>query len=97
LIADDTIGPPRSIRWRTLRTQPAIAVAPTAARTGGSIRRSGRRGHPVDHGWHALYCVVRWGGAPRAIAATLEKRRFLNGRSSTRRPFFDKSGTAEPI
>jgi predicted dehydrogenase len=29
-----------------------------------------------DHGWHALYCVARWGGAPRGIAAVLEKRRF---------------------
>jgi predicted dehydrogenase len=29
-----------------------------------------------DHGWHALYCVVRWAGTPRAIAAKLEKRRF---------------------
>jgi predicted dehydrogenase len=29
-----------------------------------------------DHGWHALYCVVRWAGVPRGIAATLEKRRF---------------------
>src|SRR5262249_28453186 len=29
-----------------------------------------------DHGWHALYCVAHWAGAPRAIAAKLEKRRF---------------------
>jgi predicted dehydrogenase len=29
-----------------------------------------------DHGWHALYCVVRWAGTPRAVAAKLEKRRF---------------------
>jgi predicted dehydrogenase len=25
---------------------------------------------------HALYCVVRWAGAPRGIAAVLENRRF---------------------
>jgi predicted dehydrogenase len=29
-----------------------------------------------DHGWHALYCVVRWLGVPRAVTALLEKRRF---------------------
>ena len=30
----------------------------------------------LDHGWHALYCIVRWAGAPRGIAAVLENRRF---------------------
>ena len=29
-----------------------------------------------DHGWHALYCVTRWAGAPVGVAATLETRRF---------------------
>jgi predicted dehydrogenase len=29
-----------------------------------------------DHGWHALYCVVRWLGIPRSVSALLEKRRF---------------------
>ena len=29
-----------------------------------------------DHGWHALYCVTRWAGAPYGVAATLETRRF---------------------
>ena len=29
-----------------------------------------------DHGWHALYCVVRWAGVPRGVRALLEKRRF---------------------
>jgi predicted dehydrogenase len=29
-----------------------------------------------DHGWHALYCVARWAGVPRGVAARLETRRF---------------------
>ena len=29
-----------------------------------------------DHGWHALYCILRWAGAPRGVAAALETRRF---------------------
>ena len=75
LMAEREIGGVRSIRWRTLRTRPAGAsdggmgwrVDPLMA--GGGIL--------FDHGWHALYCVMRWaGGAPRAIAATLETRRF---------------------
>jgi predicted dehydrogenase len=77
LIKEGAIGRVRSIRWRTLRTQPAVAVAPDGgvnwrvdpAMAGGGIL--------FDHGWHALYCTVRWaGGAPRAIAAVLETRRF---------------------
>lgn len=76
LIADGAIGHPRSIRWRTLRTQPAVTCAADG--------RANWRLDPViagggilfDHGWHALYCVARWGGAPRGVAAVLEKRRF---------------------
>ena len=77
LINDGAIGAVRSIRWRTLRTQPAVAVAPDGgvnwridpAMAGGGIL--------FDHGWHALYCIVRWaGGAPRGVAAVLETRRF---------------------
>jgi predicted dehydrogenase len=76
LIAEGALGRIRSIRWRTLRTQPAVAVATddgTNWRVDPAIAGGGIL---FDHGWHALYCVVRWGGAPRAIAATLEKRRF---------------------
>ena len=29
-----------------------------------------------DHGWHAIYCVMRWAGAPLGVAAQLETRRF---------------------
>src|SRR5262249_14334533 len=76
LIADGAIGRTRSIRWQTLRTQPAVAVA----RNGGSNWRIDPAiaggGILLDHGWHALYCVMRWGGIPGGIAATLEQRRL---------------------
>ena len=76
LIADGAIGDVRSMRWQTLRTQPAVAVVragDTNWRVDPAIAGGGIL---FDHGWHALYCVVRWGGAPHGIAATLEKRRF---------------------
>jgi predicted dehydrogenase len=76
LITDGAIGRPRSIRWQTLRTQPAVAVAPDGGTNWRVDPAVAGGGILLDHGWHALYCVVRWGGAPRAIAATLEQRRF---------------------
>jgi predicted dehydrogenase len=76
LIAQGAIGRPRSIRWRTLRTQPAVAVAPDGGTNWRVDPAIAGGGILLDHGWHALYCVVRWGGAPHGIAATLEKRRF---------------------
>src|SRR5260370_29958115 len=68
--------PIRRIRWRTLRATPAV---PGAANSGINWRLDpviAGGGILLDHGWHALYCVVRWAGAPRAIAAKLERRRF---------------------
>jgi predicted dehydrogenase len=77
LIADGAIGAVRSIEWQTLRTRPAVAVA---SERGGNWRVDpalAGGGILVDHGWHALYCVMRWaGGAPRALAAKLETRRW---------------------
>ena len=75
LIVAGAIGTVRSIQWRTLRTQPAVAFTPDGsnwrvdpALAGGGIL--------FDHGWHALYCILRWAGAPHGIAARLETRRF---------------------
>jgi predicted dehydrogenase len=76
LIAEGAIGSPRSIRWRTLRTQPAVAFGPEAGTNWRIDPAIAGGGILFDHGWHALYCIVRWGGAPRAIAAKLENRRF---------------------
>jgi len=76
LIGEGAIGAVRSVSWRTLRTQPAVAVSAKgvanwrvdAALAGGGIL--------IDHGWHALYCVMRWAGVPCGLAARLETRRF---------------------
>src|SRR5262249_29180580 len=70
------IGRTRSIRWRTVRTQPAVAVAPNGASNWRVDPAIAGGGILFDHGWHGLYCVARWAGGPRAIAAKLEKRRF---------------------
>ena len=75
LTAAGTIGAVRGARWRTLRSQPAV--------TAGAAGAANWRVDPVlagggilfDHGWHAVYCVTRWAGAPRAVAARLETRR----------------------
>ena len=72
LVNEGAIGAVRSARWRTLRTRPATCppanwrIDPVLA--GGGIL--------FDHGWHALYCVARWAGVPRGVAARLETRRF---------------------
>jgi predicted dehydrogenase len=76
LIAEGTIGRPRSIRWRTLRTRPAVAVAAEGGTNWRVDPAIAGGGILFDHGWHALYCIVRWAGAPRGIAAVLENRRF---------------------
>jgi predicted dehydrogenase len=76
LIAEGAIGRTRSIRWRTLRTQPAVAVAPEGGANWRIDPAIAGGGILFDHGWHALYCIVRWAGAPRGIAAMLETRRF---------------------
>jgi len=76
LIAEGAIGGTRSIRWRTLRTQPAVAVVPAGGTNWRVDPAIAGGGILLDHGWHALYCITRWGGAARGIAATLEKRCF---------------------
>jgi predicted dehydrogenase len=76
LIADGAIGRVRSTRWQTLRTQPAAAVVPEGGTNWRADPAIAGGGILFDHGWHALYCVVRWAGVPRGLAATLEKRRF---------------------
>jgi predicted dehydrogenase len=76
LIAGGAVGSIRSIRWRTLRTQPAVAFVSEGCANWRVDPAIAGGGILFDHGWHALYCIVRWAGAPRGIAATLERRRF---------------------
>ena len=77
LIDEGAIGAVRSIRWRTLRTQPAVGVALDGGANWRVDPAMAGGGILFDHGWHAIYCTVRWaGGAPRGVAAVLETRRF---------------------
>lgn len=77
LVDEGAVGTVRGVRWETLRTQPAVTVATAGAANWRVDPTMAGGGILFDHGWHALYCVMRWaGGAARAVAATLETRRF---------------------
>jgi predicted dehydrogenase len=76
LIAEGAIGAVRSVNWQTLRTQPAVALGADGDKNWRVDPAMAGGGILFDHGWHALYCVARWAGAPRGVAALLETRRF---------------------
>ena len=76
LVDEGAIGAVRSVRWRTLRTQPAIAVSADGVTNWRVDPAMAGGGILFDHGWHALYCVMRWTGIPAGVAARLETRRF---------------------
>jgi predicted dehydrogenase len=76
LIAEGAIGVVRSVSWRTLRTRPAIAVSADGAKNWRVDPALAGGGILFDHGWHAIYCVVRWAGVPDGVSALLETRRF---------------------
>jgi predicted dehydrogenase len=75
LIDRGAVGEVRSVRWRTLRTQPAVAAGPAGVANWRVDPNLAGGGILFDHGWHALYCVARWAGAARAVSARLETRR----------------------
>jgi predicted dehydrogenase len=76
LVDGGAIGAVRSVRWRTLRTQPAISVSADGVTNWRVDPAMAGGGILFDHGWHAIYCVMRWAGAPIGVAAQLETRRF---------------------
>ena len=76
LVDEGAIGAVQTVQWRTLRTQPAAAVMPDGGKNWRVDPAIAGGGILFDHGWHALYCVVRWAGIPRGVTALLEKRRF---------------------
>jgi predicted dehydrogenase len=76
LVDEGAIGAVRCVRWRTLRTQPAIAVSADGVTNWRVDPEMAGGGILFDHGWHAIYCVMRWAGAPIGVAAQLETRRF---------------------
>src|SRR4029079_153303 len=75
LVDEGAVGTVRTVRWQTLRTEPAVTVRSDGT-SWGADRAVAGGGILFDHGCHALYCVVRWLGVPRAVSALLEKRRF---------------------
>jgi predicted dehydrogenase len=77
LVAEGAVGPVRKIDWQTLRSQPAVTVAVKGAENWRVDPAMAGGGILFDHGWHALYCVLRWAGAlPRGVSARLETRKF---------------------
>jgi predicted dehydrogenase len=76
LVDKGAVGAVRSVRWRTLRTQPAIAVSADGVTNWRVDPAMAGGGILFDHGWHALYCVMRWAGPPSGVAARLETLRF---------------------
>ena len=75
LVDRGAIGAVRSVQWRTLRTQPAVAAGPAGVANWRVDPKLAGGGILFDHGWHALYCVARWAGAPLAVSARLETRK----------------------
>jgi predicted dehydrogenase len=75
LVDEGAVGAVRTVRWQTLRMEPAVTVTSDGTNWRADPAVAGG-GILLDHGWHALYCVVRWLGAPRGVSALLERRRF---------------------
>jgi len=75
LVDQGALGTVRTVRWQTLRIEPAVTVASDGTNWRADPIVAGG-GILFDHGWHALYCVVHWLGLPRGLSALLEKRRF---------------------
>ena len=76
LIAEGAVGRLSHIDWQTLRSRPAVTVSVEGAANWRVDPALAGGGILFDHGWHALYCLLRWAGmAPESIAARLETRR----------------------
>ena len=75
LVEAGTIGAVSDCRWETIRNKPAAASSDTDNwRTDPRLAGGGIL---VDHGWHALYIILRWmRRPPQAISAVLENRKF---------------------
>jgi predicted dehydrogenase len=79
LVDRGAVGPVRSVRWETLRTQPAVSVPSRAEANWRTDPAHAGGGILVDHGWHAFYCVARWaGGQAQTVAASLEQRKWTD-------------------
>jgi predicted dehydrogenase len=82
VIREGLIGTVQRISWQVLRREPSVAVGPILGSAGKAAPDNWRLdpamaggGILLDHGWHALYIILRWlCQEPRTIAAVLEKR-----------------------
>lgn len=74
LLDERAIGRPTHLSLQTVRAGRAVSVG-SAWRGDASLAGGGIL---VDHGWHALYLLLALAGeTPRRIAATIERRRYV--------------------
>ena len=76
LVDNGTIGTVTDCRWQTIRNKPAAAATSDTENWRTDPKLAGG-GILVDHGWHALYIVLRWmRQTPLSVNAVLENRKF---------------------
>ena len=72
ILRSGALGRVRRCRWETLRDRPSVAVAgpgsPPNWRLDPDLSGGGIL---TDHGWHAIYVLADWMGAPEVVAARL--------------------------
>jgi predicted dehydrogenase len=77
LVDGGALGTVRAVRWQTLRIEPAVTVTSDGANWRADPAVAGG-GILFDHGWHALYSVVRWLGVRESAPCSSALRRVAD-------------------